>query len=243
MTSQDASPSGHDPLAQNLILHSLPRQERERMAGEFSTLRYRRGHILHHAGDPASVVYFPTRGMVSAVIELEDGDLIETGIIGAEGMAGLAGCLGLQRSALTLMAATDGEAFRIRSDSLRRHMLRMPVLHDILLRYVGFTLSTTDRAIACTRFHSVEQRCARRLLAVRDRTGSDSLQLTQDFVASMLGVRRASVTAAIRQFHLRGLVESRRGRLRIVDATELQAAACSCYQAVNDAFQDILVRP
>lgn len=191
--------------------------------------------VVLHSGDVVHTrhvdhVYFPVDCVVS-LVTLVDGHLpIECGVIGSEGMVGVSVALGVTTSSVEAVVLAPGTALRMHASAFQRELKGDAALQMRLHRYVDALLAQVTQTAACNAFHTVEARCARWLLVMRDRTLSNHFEVTHAFIAQMLGVRRVGVTVAAGNLQRRGLIAYSRGRIVILDRDRLAAAACGCYQ-------------
>jgi CRP-like cAMP-binding protein len=194
--------------------------------------------VLHEPGEPIAHVHFPCSGVLS-VLHPSDGRGvgIEVGVIGCEGVAGLAVFLGVERTPARCLVQVPGEALRMRARDFRTRVGRDTALHGLLLRYTHAFLAQVSQAAACISLHPVEKRLAGWLLMVQRRAGSDTFPLTHEFLAALLGVRRASVTEAAQGLQGGGLIRYRKGRLTVADRRGLESVACDCHR-VSQAAMD-----
>ncbi|HKS29599.1 MAG TPA: Crp/Fnr family transcriptional regulator [Pyrinomonadaceae bacterium] len=222
----------------NLILNALPTQEYERLYTHLEYVELPLGKILYDPEEPIRHAYFPLRGAVSVVTVLRDGGSVEAGVIGKEGVVGIPLVLGreteLNRRAVVQI---QGSGLRLKATALTEEFRRGERLHDLLLSYLHAFITQISQTAACNRMHRLEERLARWLLACQDRLGSDEMQLTQEFIAEMLGVRRAGVSVAATQLQERGLIKHKRGFIQIIDREGLEAASCECYGVVRREYQ------
>jgi CRP-like cAMP-binding protein len=216
-------------VAQSRLLQSLSPEIREALAKDLEQIELRKHDVLLEAGSPIEFVYFPTTSLISMVASLQNGNSVEAATIGNDGFAGLSALLGMNWSSITAVVQIPGEAYRMRLGAFRDHLAN-PEFRDRLGISAGKTLATIAQSTACIAFHPVQERLARWLLLVRDGTQTDEFLLTQDFLAVMLGVHRPTVTITIRFLESAGLIEHRRGHIRIVDSDALTEAACECYR-------------
>ena len=219
--------------ARNRLLAALPREEYERLRPHLSRVPLPKGKIVYEAGDSVRHSYFLTSGMLSLLSSARDGSTVEVALVGVEGMAGLPAVLRVERSPYRVMAQIRGEALRVASRRTREAFDDSPVLRDLLLRYAHSLLTQVSQSALCNRFHTVDERLCRWLLVTRDRAGSDSFELTQEFLSHMLGVPRTSVTTAAATLRRAGLIRYSRGRITVTDLAGLEAASCECYQMVK----------
>jgi CRP-like cAMP-binding protein len=186
---------------------------------------------VHEPGQPITHLYFPTSGVISLLLPLEERTLgIEVGVVGREGMVGLAVFLGASTTIFRAMVQAPGEALRIPVEDFRSRVGRHTVLHEHLLRFTHLFLSQLSLSIACNALHPMEKRMCRWLLAMHDRVDSDRFPLTHEFLAAMLGVRRASVSEAARGLRQAGLIRYGGGQLTVLDRAGLESAACPCHR-------------
>ena len=192
------------------------------------------GQVLSEAGDALRHVYFPLDSVVSLLAEVDEGDVLEVGLVGREGLTGMPLALGMPTSPVLELVQGTGSALRMPAKAFLAELGRTPKLRRLVDRCVFIAMATAMQIAACNKAHRLEARLARWLLMVRDRLGSNDSQLTQDFLAKMLGVRRAGVTEAATVLQKRGLIAYTRGRIRILDAEGLGALACSCYAVIQE---------
>ncbi|HEX3601343.1 MAG TPA: Crp/Fnr family transcriptional regulator [Lacipirellulaceae bacterium] len=178
--------------------------------------------------------YFPETGMISVVAQMADGNSIEVGTIGREGMAGGILVMDSDRVPHRYFTQVEGRAQRIDATVLKREAEQHPELKRLILRYEASLLAQSMQGIACNGLHSVEQRCCRWLLMARDRSDSNDIALTHEFLALMLGVRRASVSDVLGPLHDAALIRSTRGQITILDRDGLEKGACECYRVIAD---------
>ncbi len=227
-------------LHANRILASLPVDERGRLTSRMERVRLRAGEILFDAGDEIRHAYFPLSGMASIISMTEDGRSVEVAAVGSEGLLGIPVVLRASRSPYRVMAQLHGEAVRVRAGVLRSEFNRGGVLQDLVLRHALALLTQVTQSAACHRFHSVPKRLACWLLVTRERAGSDSFRLTQEFLSYMLGVPRTSVTTFAAAMQQEGLISYSRGHINIRDAQGLKAASCHCYRIVARGITDLI---
>ncbi|MEJ7812389.1 MAG: Crp/Fnr family transcriptional regulator [Gemmatimonadaceae bacterium] len=230
------------PREGNRLLRALPTEEYERLAPSMETVPLPFKFTLYEAGAPIVHVYFPQAGMISMISEMKDGAAVEVGTVGNEGMAGLPIFLGAETMPTRAFTQIPGEATRISAAIFALAADEMPSLQRVMRRYTQALLNQIAQSAACNRMHTIEERCARWLLMSHDRTGSDYIALTQEFLAEMLGVRRAGVTVAAGKLQKAGLIAYRRGTVSVLDREGLQAASCECYRIVREEY-DRLIPP
>ena len=191
-------------------------------------------------GTPIDHVYFPQEGMVSLVQPLENGVMIEVGMIGKEGFVGTPVVLGADSSPLEAMVQLPGSALRMRAGTFRKKAARSTALSGPLLRYVQALHIQVSLSAACNGRHTLPERLARWLLMARDRATSDQLPLSHEFLSMMLGVRRAGVTVAVGTLRAAGLIRNMHGRITIIDRQGLEAASCECYHTLRNEYERLL---
>ena len=198
------------------------------------------GEILGEVGTPTQYVYFPTVGFISLVTTTKGKPTLEVGMVGREGMLGTQLVLGVEAAPLHAVVQGAGAAWRIGAAGFSRELARSPALQRGLHRYVYVTMTQLASSAFCLRFHQIGQRLARWLLMTQDRAHSESFHITHEFLAYMLGVRRVGITTAASVLQREGLIEYRRGKIRVLDRRGLKASACSCYAADREAYLKIL---
>jgi CRP-like cAMP-binding protein len=220
----------------NFILAALPGEEYARLRDRLEPVECTARQLIYQTGEPIGHVWFPTTAVLSMVSEVDGEAAVEVATVGREGMAGLPVFLGVTASPNTVFAQVPGVALRLRADHLREALTGDGALHGQLHRYIQATMVQLAQNVACNRLHSTEERAARWLLMTADRVGSDGFPLTQEFLAQMLGVRRATVSLTAGLLHNAGLISYSRGVITIDDRTGLQEAACDCYSIVRGEF-------
>lgn len=217
-------------------MEALSGAEWRRLASSGETVRLSLGQVLYKQGDVKRYVYFPTDSYISQISTLAGSPRLEVGLIGAEGMAGASVVLGVKVAPLHTLVQGAGTAFRVQIPQFVRGLARSPPLREVINRYLYVRLSQLGQMPACTRFHLVEARLARWILMTRDRAHSDSFQMTHEYLAFMLGVRRASVTQAAARLQKRGLIRYSRGAMVIVNGRGLETASCECYATAERVY-------
>ena len=221
----------------NRILAALPADEFAILAEHLMRVELALGESLHRAGEKIENVFFVETGFISALTMLSDGQPLEIGLIGAEGIAGVSVILGATNSYSETMCQTGGAAYRLSASALRDVAFRAPHLHDLLLRYTHVFHVQVAQTAACNAHHELSQRLARWLLAAHDRSNVDELSLTQDLIAVMLGVRRSTVSIAAGTLQKAGIIRYHHGKITIIDRVGLENAACECYEAVASEYR------
>ena len=189
--------------------------------------------VLHDAGETLEFVYFPNRGLISLVVVMKDGKTAEAGIVGNEGFTGTLAAVGLNKSPLQAVVQITGNGFRVKVRALQNTLESAPRLQRMLSRYAAIRGMQVAQTAACNRLHDTEQRLARWLLMTQDRVDSESLPITHDFLATMLGTDRPSVSLAAGVLQRKELIEYTRGAVKIVNRKKLEASACECYGVIR----------
>ena len=223
--------SGMDgPQMHNEILLGLPRKECDALFPDLEYVQMRTHDALHEAGQPITHGYFVNGGLASVLNVMADGKSVEVGLAGKEGFIGLPLVVGLSTSPNRVVAQVAGSAFRIRASDFAQALRRCPQLERQLNRFTHAMAMQATQVAACNRAHEVDERLARWLLMSQDRLGGDHIPLTQEFLAHMLGTRRASVTVAAGILQKAGLIKYSRGHVNVMNRAQLEDAACECYQ-------------
>jgi CRP-like cAMP-binding protein len=222
----------------NRLLQALPPDEYERVRPLLTETSLERGKRLESPGVAATHVYFPWSGVCSLTATMRDGRMVEVGTIGNEGLVGMSGYFGGQYpELLTLVQVPGGGAHVMRKGIFLAEMDREGALYHLVRRYSQALLALMMQSVACNALHDIDQRCARWLLMTHDRVGGDVLELTQEYLATMLGVRRPSVTDVAKRLQRARLIDYRRGRITIVDRRGLERRSCECYGTVRAHFE------
>lgn len=240
LEAERTGPGGHT-VTNNLLL-SLPDHEFELVRGALEFLDLPHHLNLHQPGQDVQYAYFPNRGMISLVVATEDGRAVEVGVVGREGFSGAALAVGLRASSVREVVQIAGDGFRIGAAAVEKLMRGAPEMRMTMGRYAVILGMQISQTAACNRLHSVEQRLARWLLVTRDRVDSGFLPITHDFLATMLGTDRPTVSLAASIMQKKGILEYKRGAVKILDRRKLQECACECYQVIEQ-FNPVLGIP
>lgn len=238
--SQRPPPMTTDARPGNKILGALPQEEFDRLRPHLREVSFDIGHIIYQPEEAIESVYFVNRGIVSWLAMLEDGNTVEAGVIGPEGVAGVAALLGAKSTPNQGLAQSDIVASRIATRDLIGEFRRNGELNRMILRFVHSMFTQVAQTAACNRLHTLDQRLARWLLMSHDRSTRDGFRLTQEFLSRMLGVRRAGVSVSANSLRQNGLIDYHRGHIEVVDRSGLEAAACECYQIVKEEYEQTL---
>jgi CRP-like cAMP-binding protein len=226
-TNREGKPIG------NHILLSLPESEYQALRPSLSFVHMPHHSSLHEPGESIEFAYFPNRGLVSLVVATKGGKTVEVAVIGNEGLVGTPAAVGLNRSPHRAVVQIPGDAFRVRIDALRSVLASTPQLQFLASRYAVIQGMQAAQSAACNRLHGIEQRLARWLLIVQDRMDEGFLRITHDFLASMLGTDRPSVSLAAGILQKKATIEYTRGSVRILNRKKLEECACECYGVIQ----------
>jgi CRP-like cAMP-binding protein len=225
------SPAGK-PVRNKLLL-AIPDQEFRKIRSRLQFIELPHHLTLHQPHQSVRFAHFPNAGLISLVVELKDGRTVEAGLLGNEGASGMPAVLGLSRSPLREIVQIEGDAFRVRVNALRELLPSTPVLQATLNRYAAGLAMQVAQTAACNRLHKIEERLSRWLLIAQDRLDSGIVPITHDFLATMLGTDRPSVTVAAGMLQREGIIEYTRGFVRILNRKKLESFACECYALIK----------
>ncbi|MGH9743520.1 MAG: Crp/Fnr family transcriptional regulator [Candidatus Acidiferrum sp.] len=221
----------------NCLLSSLPELEINKLHSRLSPVVLKRNQTLHHAGEREETVYFLEQGVCSIVATLKDGDTVEVGLIGRDGFVGLPALLGTGYSLTRSVMQSVGTGYSVKARSLEELCFEGPSeLRRRMFRSIHGALVQSAQAAACNRVHPLEERLCRWLLSCQDRMQTDSLAVTHEALAIMLGTRRSTVTLALGVLQKSGSIELSRGRVKIKSRAALQGTACECYSVVSEEY-------
>ncbi|HYP30106.1 MAG TPA: Crp/Fnr family transcriptional regulator [Blastocatellia bacterium] len=227
----------HEARAENRILSLLPDKDRRQMLSRLEPVPLPSSKVIYEIGAPIDYVYFLDSGLASLISYTQEGGSLEMAIIGYEGMAGLQAFLGSDLSAYRVIQQFDGHALRMKAGEFKSECDRLRPLRALMLRYTQTVVIQISQTALCNRYHEIEARLCCWLLLCQDIIRSDHLQLTQEFLAYMLGCRRAGVTVAAGKMQSRGLIGYTRGNVLILDREGLKAASCECYEVITTALE------
>ncbi|AFZ19062.1 Crp/Fnr family transcriptional regulator [Allocoleopsis franciscana] len=231
-----STPQQAHPLSSNRLLASLPSDELTALQPHLEQISLSLGQSIILPDELIPFVYFPLNALLSLVTVMEDGSTVEAGAIGREGMAGLPVLLDADTTPMQTLTQIPGQAVRVKAEIIKEAFDKDGALKKILYHYIHITIVTGSQTAACNRLHHIGARLCRWLLMSSDGVGSEELALTQEFLATMLGVRRAGVSEAASQLQDQGLIRYQRGRIQIVDRKSLEASACECYKVVKAEY-------
>jgi CRP-like cAMP-binding protein len=232
-------PSLHDH-GQNQLLAVLPTAEFERLRPHLELVTLRLGEMLYEPGGQLQHAYFPTTAIVSLHYVLESGATAESAGVGNEGVVGIALFMGGETTPSSAVVQTAGHAYRLAGRVLKLEFTRAGPMQRLLLRYTQALMTQMTQSAVCNRHHSIEQQLCRWLLLTLDRAPSGELVMTQELVASMLGVRREGITEAAGNLQRAGIISYRRGHISVIDRSGLETRVCECYQVVSKELMRLL---
>lgn len=213
----------------NRLLASLGANELTLLERYCRQVPIEQGQLLEERGHRVDAVFFPLSGMISLIVEMPEDETIEVGMVGFEGAVGLNAGLGSRIASVSALVQVSGIALKISASRFRTVVAQSQHLHGLIVRYNEMQTGQIQQTAACNALHDVESRLSRWLLQTSDRTDSDMVPFTREFLGKMLGVRRGTVSAAAAKFESAGLIETHRGQIRLIDRDRLKKEACYCY--------------
>ena len=217
----------------NKILLAIPDSEFLAVRGHLKFAELPPHHVLHEPNESLHFVYFPNGGLLSLVVVMESGETVEVGIVGKEGFAGIPSAVGLRRNPFREIVQIAGDGFKIEVDALQDLLRSSPQLQMMLSRYIVLHTLQVSQTAGCNRLHSAEQRLARWLLMTQDRVDFAVLSITHDFLATMLGTDRPTISLAAGILQRKKLIDYPRGSVKILNRTKLEQSACECYGIIQ----------
>jgi CRP-like cAMP-binding protein len=228
-----------DPL-QNQLLAAMPADVLARLTPHLTSTSFTLGQVVYEPDQELQHVYFPTTSIVSLLYIMENGTSAEMGVVGCDGVVGIAVFMGGDTTPNRAVVQIAGDALRLELEFFRKEFRRFGELHRALMLYTQALLTQMSQTAVCNRLHSVGQQLCRCLLLSHDRLKSDDLVMTQELIANMLGVRREGVSVAANRLQQAGLISYRRGHIKIIDRPGLERAVCECYQVVKTETDRLL---
>jgi CRP-like cAMP-binding protein len=235
-----STPASISSPNQNHLLAALPPEDFERLVGQLERVALPLGKMLYEPGGQLQHAYFPTTAIVSLHYVMESGASAETAGVGNEGVVGISLFMGGDTTSSSAVVQTAGHAYRLERRTLKQEFERAGLFQRILLRYTQALMTHMAQSAVCNRHHSVEQQLCRWLLLTLDRLPSNELVMTQELVASMLGVRREGVTEAAGNLQRAGFISYRRGHIAVLDRAGLESSSCECYAVVRKELNRLL---
>lgn len=237
----DAGPMSHDPASgQNHLLAALPDPVRERLLPHLEQVALPLGKVIYEPGDRLTHVYFPTDAIVSLLYVMENGASAEICVVGNEGLVGIAVFMGGESTSNRAVVQSAGLAWRLPGQRLKDEFDRHGELLLLMLRYTQSLITQMAQTAVCNRHHSIDQQLCRWLLLSLDRLTGNELNMTQELIANMLGVRREGVTDAAGKLQRLGVIEYSRGHIKVLDRPQLERLSCECYAVVRSETQRLL---
>ena len=235
-----ANPCQTSHPRQNQLLAALPAAELARWQAHLEPVDLRCGQVLCEAGSAPAFVVFPTTAVVSLLHMTQDGGSAEIAVVGNDGVVGISSFMGGHGTPSRVVVQSAGQGYRLRAQVVKDEVERAgPVLHT-LLRYTQALIAQVAQTALCNRYHSIDQQLCRRLLLGLDRLPSDELQMTQELVAGLLGVRREGVTAAALKLQRAGVIRYARGHIAVLDRRRLEQRTCECYAVAKREYERLL---
>ncbi len=225
--------ANENPLRDNRLLSYLTSEQHQQLLPDLKQVSLVLGETLYLPNDNITHVYFPINSVVSLLATLENGDTVETGLIGFEGMLGTSVVLGVNSSTSLALVQGCGEAFRVRTQALQPFVENGGQFKEKLFKYIHALFTQTAQTAACNRVHPISQRLARWLLLTHDRLRRDEFELTHELLARMLGTRRAGVSVAANTLREEGLIDYSRGHVVVLNRKGLEAASCECHRVLK----------
>jgi CRP-like cAMP-binding protein len=232
-------PSGHEST-QNLLLAQFPKDIYRNIAEELEPVTLQLGQTLYHVGDRMGHLYFPNKSaMLSLLCISDDDNAVEVAVTGWEGFVGFGTLMGAEFATHQVICQMTGSAVRIKAGVMRKLADNRPEIRSLLLRYVQALIGQISQTALCNRIHSVEERLARWTLVSQDRTETQQLPLTHEFLARMLGVNRSTVSLTAATLQRAGVIRYVRGKFTILDRKQLEEISCDCYRIVREQYNQL----
>jgi CRP-like cAMP-binding protein len=224
----------------NHILDALPAEERDRLFPHLNFVSMPLGKVLYESGEKLKHIYFPTDSIVSLLYVMKDGASAEIAVVGNEGAIGVSLFMGGETTPSRAIVQSAGSAYGLDRKRLKLEFDRHGQMLHLLLRYTQSLITQMAQTAVCNRHHSVNQQLCRWLLLSLDRLRSNELNMTQELIANMLGVRREGVTAAAGELQKAGVIRYRRGKITVLDRAKLEQLSCECYSVVKKETDRLL---
>lgn len=225
---------------QNHLLDALLQSEYDRLFANLELVKLPLGEVLYESGEHLQYVYFPIDSIVSMLYVMEDGASAEIAVVGNEGILGVSIFMGGETTPSRAVVQSAGHGYKLRAQLLKDEFNRAGPVMRLLLRYTQALITQMSQTAVCNRHHSIEQQLCRWLLLSLDRLDSNELNMTQELIANMLGVRREGVTEAAGKLQRAGLIDYKRGTIKVLDRPALENRVCECYHVVKTEFDRLL---
>ena len=240
--SNDGSPTALSSRPRNLILTQMPEAQYAAISRFLVPVDLPLGCRLSEPNQPIEHIYFLVGGLVSVDALTEKGESVEVGVLGREGFAGVSGLLGHPQMSHSVVMQGAGAGLRIRTNLVRDEFLKGGPFAQLIHSFLYMQMVQMAQSVLCNRLHTIDARMARWMLTACDRMQTDSLKLTQEFLAQMLGSRRSTVTVAAGEMQRKGYIDYRRGNVQVVDRPGLESVACECYSIVRSTYDTLIGR-
>lgn len=227
----------------NQILGALPKTDYDRLLPDLELVPMALGWTISESGDHVNYLHFPVSGIISLIYELEDGSSSEIALVGNEGMVGISIFMGGESMPSSTVVQSPGQAYRMSRKTMKREFSTGGKIQLLSLLYTQALLAQTSQTAVCNQHHSLDQQLCRWLLMSLDRLHKNNLVITQELIASLLGVRRESITQAAGKLQKDGLIDYARGRITVIDRAKLEGRACECYSSVKLEYERLLPQP
>jgi len=229
-----------DAALKNKLLGALPQTEFDRVSAHLEVVSLTLGEVLYESGDKLDYVYFPTTSIISLLYIMENGATAEIGVVGNDGVLGIALFMGGDTTPNRAVVQSAGHAVKMPARELKAEFTLGGVFHNLLLRYTQALITQISQTAVCNRLHPIEQQLCRWLLLSHDRLDSDELVMTHDLISNMLGVRREGVTVAAQKLASQGLIRNDRGAITVLDRLGIERSVCECYKVVSEEYRRLL---
>lgn len=228
------------PTSGNRLLAALPTADYQRLLPELMPVKFSLGEVIYESQGRMESVYFPTSSHVSLLYTMEDGATAEVGLVGNEGLVGIALFMGGDTTPNRAIVQGAGDAFKMKAAVIQEEFRRGGTLQLLLLRYTQALITQISQTAVCNRLHTTEQRLCRWMLMTHDRTQTDQLEMTHEFISNMLGIQREAVSLVAHRLRDRGAIDYKRGHIQIIDRRILEEISCECYQVVKVEHQRLM---
>ncbi len=240
LTLMAVATTTREEAIQNHLLAGIGEDELGRLLPNLQTISLPLGHVLYESGEKMDYVYFPTTAIISLLYIMENGSTAEIGIVGLDGLVGIAIFMGGDTTPNRAVVQSAGNTLKLKAGLMKDEFTRGGRFHNLCLRYTQALITQISQTAVCNRLHSVDQQLCRWLLLSHDRLPSDRLIMTQDLIANMLGVRREGITHAAKRLQKVGYIKYVRGDMMILDRSGLESGVCECYHVVKDEYDRLL---
>jgi CRP-like cAMP-binding protein len=224
----------------NWLLDALPPEDYQRLLPNLKPVTFSLGEVIYESQGQMEHVYFPTTSHISLLYTMVDGSTAEVGLVGNEGLIGIALFMGGDTTPNQAIVQGAGDAFKMRATAMQAEFNRGGAFQLALLRYTQALITQISQTAVCNRLHTAEQRLCRWMLMTHDRVQSDKLQMTHEFISHMLGIQRESVSLIASRLQEKGAISYKRGHIQIVNRQILEEGSCECYDVVKMEHQRLI---